>query len=90
MLPSPMLESCMVVCGPTVLPEPIRVSPWRLVNGAITESWPISTPASMIVASGRTIVTPARMWRSWIRRWAIWVTLASATRSLIPSVSVGS
>ena len=51
-------------------PPPIRVLPRIVVNGSITVSGPISTPTSMTVAAGSTIVTPARMWRSWIARCA--------------------
>jgi hypothetical protein len=66
------------------------VSPWRLVKGAMTLSCPIVTPASITVAAGLTIVTPASMWRSWMWRWASAATSASCTRSLMPSSSSGS
>ncbi len=87
---SPTPASISVLFGPTVEPLPITVLPCRLVNGAITVSWPIVTSASMTVAAGLTIVTPASMWRSWIWRCATAATSASCTRSLIPSSSSGS
>ena len=36
------------------------------------------------------MLTPARMWRSWIASCASAETRASATRSLMPSTSLGS
>ena len=40
-------------------------------------SSPMVTSASITVAPGLTIVTPAIMWRSWIWRWATAATSAS-------------
>ena len=60
------------------------------VLGSTIVSWPIVTSASMIVLSGSTIVTPLRPCASWMRCWASLRTFASSTRSLTPSVSVGS
>ena len=48
-------------------------------------SCPIRTSTSITVVAGSTIVTPASMWRSWIRRCATALTFASPTRSLMPS-----
>ena len=90
MAPSPTVASISVLLGPIVDPLPIAVAPCRLVKGAITVSWPIVTSASITVAPGLTIVTPAIMWRSWMWRWATAATSASWTRSLIPSSSSGS
>ena len=53
-------------------------------------SRPIVTPASISVLAGSTIVTPARWWASWMRCCASAAHRARSTRSLTPSVSVGS
>ena len=66
-------------------PAPIFVLPRIVVNGSITVSLPISTSTSITVAGGSTMLTPARMCRSWIARCASLRTCASATRSLTPS-----
>jgi hypothetical protein len=47
--------------------SPIVVAPRRNDDGSTTVSAPIATPASISVLAGSTIVTPARMWRSWMR-----------------------
>ena len=52
MEPSPTVASISVLLGPIVEPLPIAVAPCRLVNGAITVSWPIVTSASITVAAG--------------------------------------
>jgi hypothetical protein len=59
--PAPTVASISVLSGPIVLRAPIRVAPWRLVKGAITTSRSSSTPASIVVAAGLTIVAPASM-----------------------------
>ena len=59
------------------------------VNGSIVVSRPMTTPASMRVEAGSTIVTPSRMCASRIRRWATSCAYARSTRSSTPCVSRG-
>ena len=59
---SPIRESISVVIGPTVLPDPIEVLPRRDVPGRMVASGSMLTSASIQVAPGSSIVTPARMW----------------------------
>ena len=87
---SPATVSISVVSGPTSQRAPIRVAPRRNVPGSTTVSRPISTPTSISVLAGSTIVTPASACARWIRSWASRRTCASSTRVLTPSVSVGS
>ena len=70
MTPSPTWVSISVVNAPTTLFSPIAVVPLSWVNGSIVVSRPMTTPASMRVEAGSTIVTPSRMCASRIRRWA--------------------
>ena len=67
---SPTLESIRVVIGPTAAPDPMLVAPRSVVPGAIVASGAISTSASIQVALGSSIVTPARMCAVRIRRLA--------------------
>ncbi len=71
-------------------PSPIRVLPRIVVNGSIVVSRPICTSTSITVAAGSTMPTPASMWRWLIAYCASLRARASATRSLTPSISVGS
>ena len=87
---SPAVVSISVVSGPTSQRAPIRVAPRRNVPGSTTVSPPISTPTSISVLAGSTIVTPASACARWIRSWASRRTCASSTRVLTPSVSAGS
>ena len=48
----------------------MAVAPLSCAKGSIVVSRPIVTVASIRVELGSTIVTPARMWASWIRRCA--------------------
>jgi hypothetical protein len=68
----------------------MRVAPRSTQDGSTTVSAPISTVASIAAVAGSTSVTPARMWASLMRCWAMARTRARSTRSLIPSVTVQS
>ena len=61
---SPATVSISVVSGPTSQRAPIRVAPRRNVPGSTIVSRPISTPTSISVLAGSTIVTPASAWRA--------------------------
>ena len=62
---SPTRESTSVVIGPMVLPEPIAGSGRaERCRGGWSRRRSISTSASIQVAPGSSIVTPARMWAS--------------------------
>ena len=73
-----------------VAPEPIRVAPRRTQPGSIVASAAISTSASIQVAAGSTIVTPASMWRCAMRRRASAAASARSARWLTPRLAAGS
>jgi hypothetical protein len=87
---SPILESISVAIGPIVLPAPMLEWPRSVVPGRIVVSPAISTSASIQVAPGSSIVTPARIWPTMIRLRASWATRARSARSLIPRFTPGS
>ena len=78
-----------MVIGPMMLPEPIEVAPRREVPGRMVASGSIVTSASIQVAPGSSIVTPARMWARRIRRRASSATRARSARSLTPRFTAG-
>ena len=80
MTPSPSVLSVIVVIGPTTQRSPTVVAPRSSVDGSSTVSGPMRTSTSICVVAGSTIVTPARMCASWMRRWASARTRASSTR----------
>ena len=82
--------SISVLIAPIVVSLPIAVLPCSWANGSIVVSRPIVTVASMRVDAGSTIVTPARMCASWMRRWATRCAYARSTRSSTPWVRSGS
>ncbi len=67
-----------------------RRPPRRTWPGSIVASGAISTSASIQVAAGSTIVTPASMWRSAIWRRASAATAARSARLLTPRLTFGS
>ena len=76
--------------GPILAPSPITVRPSSWVPGQISVSWPIVTSASIQVAAGSTMVTPARIQASSSRSLYARRTCASWTRSFTPWISPGS
>ena len=66
--PSPTAASTTTACGPTSAPAATLVAPRSTVNGWTTESASSSTPWLDPGRPGSTIVTPASMCASLIRR----------------------
>ena len=64
---APMVESTIVVPEPIVLPSPTEVRPVRMTFGSRTTSTSNRTPQSRYTVDGSRIVTPARMWASFMR-----------------------
>ncbi|CPU63891.1 Uncharacterised protein [Mycobacteroides abscessus] len=88
--PAPTSVSVSVVSGPTVAPSATTVAPWSCVPGSSVTSRASSTSTSTHVVAGSTTVTPARIQSSRIRRLSSARSVASCTRSLTPSTTVGS
>ena len=82
----PTSVSVSVTSGPMSASAPTEVAPSSWVPGSTVVSWPMVTSTSIHVVSGSTIVTPARMCPSQMRRFSSRPRAASWTRSLTPSV----
>src|SRR3954469_4609350 len=73
----------------TCAPAPTRVAPRSTVNGCTVASASISTPGSMNVLAGSTMVTPASMWPRLIRARSSASASARSTRVLTPLATSG-
>ena len=71
------MVSIRVLWGPIVEPAPTTVAPCRAVPGSMRASGAIETSASITVLAGSTIVAPASIRTSEMRRWASVVAAAS-------------
>jgi len=64
---SPTVQSRTMALGPMVQPQPMWVSPRRMVPGRIMVPRPMVTRGSIYTAFGSSTRTPARMCRRTIR-----------------------